>query len=87
MTTIAREFRAKSQPRRGLRRVEAAAYVGISPTKFDDMVQDGRMPHPKRIDGAAVWDIHSLDDAFDELPDNAQGRKIVGKTEGPNPWD
>jgi excisionase family DNA binding protein len=55
-------------PRRGLSRVEAATYLGISPSKFDELVRDGRMPAPKRIDGRKIWDIHSLDIAFDALP-------------------
>jgi excisionase family DNA binding protein len=55
-------------PRRGLSRVEAAAYVGVSPGKFDELVRDGRMPVPKRIDGRKVWDIQNLDVAFDALP-------------------
>ena len=55
-------------PRRGLSRVESAIYVGISPGKFDEMVQDGRMPQPRRIDGRKVWDVHELDLYFDELP-------------------
>jgi predicted DNA-binding transcriptional regulator AlpA len=38
-----------SLPPRGLSRVQAAAYVGISPTLFDEMVADGRMPKPVRI--------------------------------------
>lgn len=54
-------------PRRGLRRVEAAAYVGLSPSKFDELVQDGRIPPPFAIDGCRVWDIHELDEAFDAL--------------------
>jgi excisionase family DNA binding protein len=29
-------------------RDEAARYVGVGATKFDEMVQDGRMPRPKR---------------------------------------
>ena len=33
---------------RGLQREMAARYVGISATKFDEMVDDGRMPKPKR---------------------------------------
>ena len=61
VTAVGRELRSKSQPRRGLRRVEAAIYVGIEPTKFDEMVHDGRMPRPKRIDGATVWDQRRLD--------------------------
>jgi predicted DNA-binding transcriptional regulator AlpA len=52
-----------------LRRPEAAIYVGISPTKFDELVKDGRMPRPKRIDGATVWDKCALDLAFEALPD------------------
>jgi hypothetical protein len=44
-------------------------YVGVGATKFDEMVGDGRMPHPKRIDGRRIWDILRLDAAFDLLPD------------------
>jgi predicted DNA-binding transcriptional regulator AlpA len=79
MTAVGRELRSKSQPRRGLRRVEAAIYIGISPTKFDEMVQDGRMPRPKRIDGAVVWDQRRLDLAFEALPDEGD--------DAGNPWD
>jgi hypothetical protein len=53
---------------RGVSRVGAAAYVGVSPSKFDEMVRDGRMPTPKRIDGRKVWDVRDLDLAFDALP-------------------
>lgn len=76
MTALSRQFRAQSQPRRGLRREEAAAYLGFSARKFDELVADGRMPRPKRIDGVIVWDIHRLDQAFDELPDEG-GDTIV----------
>jgi excisionase family DNA binding protein len=55
-------------PRRGLSRIEAAIYVGIGLTKFDEMVADGRMPSPRLIDGRKVWDIRRLDMAFDALP-------------------
>ena len=79
MTAVGRELRSKSQPRRGLRRVEAAIYIGISPTKFDEMVKDGRMSLPKRIDGAAVWDQRRLDLAFEALPDEGD--------DAGNPWD
>ena len=70
MTALSRQLRAQSQPRRGLRREEAAAYLGFSARKFDELIADGRMPKPKRIDGVVVWDIHRLDDAFDALPDD-----------------
>ncbi len=55
-------------PRRGLSRVEAAMYIGISASKFDELVRAGRMPGPKRIDGRKVWDVRDLDVAFDALP-------------------
>lgn len=71
MTMLSRQLRAKSQPRRGLRREEAAAYLGFSARKFDELIADGRMPKPKRIDGVVVWDIHRLDLAFDALPDDS----------------
>jgi hypothetical protein len=58
-----------SLPPRGLSRGEAAAYVGVSVTLFDEMVGDGRMPKPKRINTRTVWDLHQLDRAFDALPD------------------
>jgi excisionase family DNA binding protein len=55
---------------RGLSRTQAAHYVGISERKFDELVQDGRMPLPKRIDGRKIWDRFSLDKAIDDLPDD-----------------
>jgi excisionase family DNA binding protein len=55
-------------PRRGLSRAEAAMYLGISPSKFDELVKDGRMPRPRVIDCRKVWDVFELDMAFDELP-------------------
>jgi len=53
-----------------LSREEAARYVGVGTTKFDEMVKDGRMPKPKRIDGRVVWDRIKLDAAFTDLPDD-----------------
>src|SRR5262252_3931320 len=44
-------------PRRGLSRDEAAMYIGISATKFDEMVIDCRMPAPVKIDSRRVWGI------------------------------
>lgn len=55
-------------PRRGLSHDEAAMYVGVGAGKFDDMIDDGRMPAPRRIDGRKVWDVRELDLAFDALP-------------------
>lgn len=60
-----------SYPPRGLSRDDAARYVGVGATKFDEMVADGRMPKPKRIDGRVVWDRLQLDAKFTDLPDTA----------------
>jgi hypothetical protein len=62
---------------RGLNRVQSAAYICVSPTLFDEMVRDGRMPQPKRINSRRVWDRRRLDEAFEALPN----------TDDPNPWD
>jgi hypothetical protein len=60
----------RSYAPRGLRRESAAAWIGVSPTKFDELVKDGRMPKPKRVDGCVLWDRYRLDDAFEALPDD-----------------
>ena len=65
--------------RRGLKRVEAAAYIGCSPTKFDELVTDGRMPRPRCVDARRILDVLELDEFFDELP-RAEAKDV-------NPWD
>src|SRR4051794_32599559 len=61
---------------RGLRREQAARYVGLSVSKFDQLVSDGRMPKPKHIDGCRVWDRHELDEAFERLGDERPNRGL-----------
>lgn len=53
---------------RGLNRVAAAEYIGVSPRKFDEMVKYGTMPGPRQIGRRNVFDVRELDDSFDELP-------------------
>jgi hypothetical protein len=55
-------------------------YFSISPSKFDEMVKDGRAPLPRMIDSRKVWDILELDGSFDELP-RAESPTTV------NSWD
>lgn len=69
----------RAVPRRGLSRVEVAMYVGISPSKFDQMVGDGRMPGPRRIDGRKIWDVLEVDCYFDDLP---RERSVGGHNAG-----
>lgn len=61
-------------PRRGLRLEEAAGWLGVGRTKFLELVEDGRMPAPRRIDGVKVWDVRELDVAFDDLPREGDGK-------------
>ena len=53
-------------------------YIGISAAKFDEMVADGRMPGPVQIDARKVWDIRSIDLAFDAL---------ANENLAPNSWE
>ena len=62
---------------RGLSRGQGAAYVGVGPTLFDEMVSDGRMPQPKRANRKTIWDRLALDEAFTALPSD----------DDDNPWD
>lgn len=66
-----------SYPPRGLCREDAARYVGISPSKFDQLVADKRMPKPKRVDGRVVWDRVKLDACFTDLPGDDEEENIV----------
>ena len=52
----------------GLSREVAAAFIDVSPSKFDQLVADGRMPKPKRIDRRRVWDRRKIERAFSDLP-------------------
>ena len=59
-------------PRRGLSRVEAAAYIGVSPSKFDELRKAGRVPPPKTLDNRLIFTIERLDEFLDALPDENQ---------------
>jgi predicted DNA-binding transcriptional regulator AlpA len=73
-----RDILPRSLAPRGLSRVQAAAYIGVSPTLFDEMVRDGRMPKPMRINARTVWDRVKLDEAFATLSDEDK--------DGNDPW-
>ena len=68
-----------SLPPRGLNRLQAAEYIGVSPSLFDQMVNDGRMPKPLKINTRSVWDLKSLDFAFERL-------NPVGDDDGEDEW-
>ena len=66
----------RSLPPIGLSREVAAAYIDVSPTKFDELVKDGRMPRPKKIDGRRVWDRLKIERAFAALPGDEDGTEV-----------
>ena len=78
-TSNSRAWEILSLQPRGLSRVLAAAYINVSPTKFGEMVRDGRMPPPKVIDRRKVWDRRQLDESFEGLP--------IDGSPDVNPWD
>ena len=51
--------------KRGLNKEEAADYVGISSSKFDQLVSAKRMPQPRLADKRTIWDVRELDVYFD----------------------
>jgi predicted DNA-binding transcriptional regulator AlpA len=55
---------------RGLSRIDATAYIGVSDTLFDQMVADRRMPRAKQVNGRRVWDRRRVEQAFEALPDD-----------------
>jgi predicted DNA-binding transcriptional regulator AlpA len=63
-------------PPRGLSRDDAARYVGVGVSKFDQMVADGRMPKPKRVDGRVIWDRLRIDAAFTDLPEESTANPL-----------
>jgi predicted DNA-binding transcriptional regulator AlpA len=72
----------RSLPPVGLSRVQAAAFIGVSPAFFDALVLDGRMPRPKRINTRVIWDRRKLEEAFDCLPTDEE--EVASKS---NSWD
>jgi excisionase family DNA binding protein len=62
-------LRKRQTPRRGLSRVEAAQYLGISPSKFDELRHSGQIGPAKIIGSRLLFDVYLLDEYFDALPD------------------
>ena len=83
MEKQARQPQQVIQPpfKRGLSRVEAAGYIGVSVSTLDRMIAAGDMPHPKRIGLRKIWDVRALDLAFDALSGDASDLDEI------NDWD
>ncbi|MUO86750.1 helix-turn-helix transcriptional regulator [Agrobacterium vitis] len=60
-------LREISIPRFALRRDEAAASLAISPSTFDNWVNDGKMPKGRKIGGIVLYDAESIRTAWHTL--------------------
>lgn len=54
--------------RLGLRQAEAAAFVGVSTTKYVEMERRGLMPPPRDLGGIPIYDAEEIAAAFRALP-------------------
>ena len=50
---------------RGLSVLQAAAYAGVSPGKFQAEVKAGLWPKPETRGGRKIWDRCAIDEAWD----------------------
>jgi len=64
-----------SYPPRAMRAERAAAYLAMSTSKFLQLVEEGRLPQPIRIDGIVSWDRFELDAAYDNFKDDNPPRR------------
>jgi predicted DNA-binding transcriptional regulator AlpA len=75
-------LREQSIPRFALRRDEAAASLAISPSLFDNWVDEGKMPSGRKVGRVVLWDTESIRSAWLALADGDP----VTEDEGDNPY-
>ena len=63
-------------------REAAAALIGISASKFDMLVSDGRMPAPREVDGRVLWDVEEVRVAWRSFPRRGEVAQDAGSA-----WD
>lgn len=70
-----------------LSRIEAAQFVGVAPTTFDELVRTGVMPPRRSIPGhnRFVWLLEELQSALRDLPVDGRAAPVDGSTS--NGWD
>jgi hypothetical protein len=84
MPSIANDNNPRGIVPRGLRRVDAARYLGVSPSLFDRKRKAGEVPSPKIVLGVTVWDRADLDRLFGDVDNDNHQDEWLGE---PNPWD
>lgn len=65
-----------SAPKLGYRAPEAAGYLGLSESKFHDLIKQKRIPEGDLIDRCRVWRVDILRDTYLRLTGGIQS----------NPW-
>ena len=63
-------------PPRGLSREEAARYVGVGTSMFDQLIAEGRMPRPLRVGKRLIWDRLKIEAAFADLDEGGRENAI-----------
>lgn len=63
-----------------LSRKEAAQFVGVAPSTFDELVRTGVMPPRRSIPGhnRFVWLLEELQAALRDLPVDGRGEQVDG---------
>ena len=84
MTAVGKAPRVSSLPLSippiGISREQCAELIGVSTTKWDEMVRDGRMPKPKKnFDGRRVWDRRKVERAFEALDGDEDEGDLQGR--------
>jgi hypothetical protein len=72
-----------SAPKLGYRAPEAADYLGLSESKFHDLIRQKRIPQGDLIDRCRVWRVDTLRDTYLRLTGSATGnpwKERLGKT-------
>jgi len=64
-----------SYPPRFMGRSEAARYMAVSITTFDELVADGTFPRAKKLKTKSVWDRVDLDRAATGVPEDGRSVK------------
>lgn len=70
---------ALAYPPRGLRADRAAAHLGMSKSKFIELVESGSLPKAKTIGGMRIWDRLAIEAAFSEFPEPGEDGEPEGR--------
>jgi predicted DNA-binding transcriptional regulator AlpA len=62
-------------PPRAMRADRGAAYLDMGKSKFLELVAQGRLPQPVRIDGVVTWDRLELDAAYEQMKREETGQR------------